>query len=233
MILETLKLIKKNIALRCDKAARDISEIKIIAVSKNTGLNLINQAIDAGIVDLGENKAQELSEKFPLIDKNVNWHFLGHLQRNKVKQVVELSGLIHSVDSLRLAEEINKQAQKCGKIQKVLLEVKTSDEATKYGITQVSELLEIASFCLNAPNIELTGLMTLAPFTDNEELIRKCFSDLRKLKTMLCEKGIIISELSMGMSHDYEIAIEEGATMIRLGTAIFGPRDYSKSWKEQ
>lgn len=233
MILEALKKIKENIVLSCEKAGRDISEVKIIAVSKNTGLELINQAIEAGIVDLGENKAQEMAEKAPIIKQKVNWHFLGHLQRNKVKQVVELAELIHSVDSLRLAEEINKQAARAGKVQKILLEVKTSDEATKYGITNLDELTGISSFCQGASNIQLIGLMTMAPYTDDEKIIRKSFSDLCKLKFQLCEKGFDIKELSMGMTNDYQIAVEEGATMLRLGTAIFGQRDYSKSWKEQ
>ncbi|MCU7495218.1 MAG: YggS family pyridoxal phosphate-dependent enzyme [Ignavibacteria bacterium] len=233
MIPENINIVKDKINRRCLKSGRNPDEIRLIAVSKNTGLASICGALEAGIKDLGENKAQELSEKVPLIDKTVNWHFLGHLQRNKVKYVVPVAFLIHSVDSIRLAGEIDQQAQKIGKVQKILLEVKTSEEATKYGISDPSELLELARFCKSAPALELLGLMTVAPYSDDKELIRKSFSKLRNLKTMLNERGFNLNELSMGMTNDYEIAIEEGATMLRIGTAIFGERDYSKSWREQ
>jgi PLP dependent protein len=232
MISENVNIIKEKIARICSATGRDPNEIKIIAVSKNTGINSILQAIDSGLNDFGENKAQEITEKIPLISKNINWHFIGHLQRNKVKFLVGNVKYIHSVDSLRLAEEINIQAEKAGVIQKVLLEINTSSEENKYGLTGTKEIMELASFILNTGNMELIGLMTMAPFTDNEKIIRKCFVDLRKLKTILNEKNFKIEELSMGMTQDYQIAIEEGATMIRLGTAIFGERDYSKSWKE-
>lgn len=233
MISENINIVRDKINSRCLSSGRKPGEIRLIAVSKYTGIGSICQALESGITDLGENKAQELGEKVPLIDKNVHWHFLGHLQTNKVKYVVPVAFLIHSVDSIRLAGEINRQALKLGKVQKILLEVKTSEEATKYGVSSSEDLLGLASFCREAPGLSLQGLMTMAPYTDEEQLIRKCFSELRNLKVMLNERGFNLSELSMGMTHDYEIAIEEGATMLRIGTAIFGERDYSKSWREQ
>lgn len=233
MISENINIVRAKITQRCLHSGRNPEDVRLIAVSKNTGIDSICQALEAGILDLGENKAQELSEKVPLLSRNVNWHFLGHLQTNKVKYVVPVAFLIHSVDSIRLAEEINRQAVKLGKVQKILLEVKTSEEATKYGINGPEELLSLASFCREAQGLDLRGLMTMAPYTGDEHLIRKSFSELRNLKIMLNERGYNLNELSMGMTHDYEIAIEEGATMLRIGTAIFGERDYSKSWREQ
>lgn len=233
MISENINIVRAKIQSRCLQTGRNPEEIRLIAVSKNTGIDSILGALNAGIMDLGENKAQELTEKVPLIEKNVNWHFLGHLQRNKVKYVLPAAFLIHSVDSIRLAEEINLQALKLGKIQKILLEIKTSEETAKYGVSDPSELIRLASYCQDAPGLDLRGLMTMAPFTSDEYLIRKSFAGLRNLKVMLNERGFNLNELSMGMTHDYEIAIEEGATMLRIGTAIFGERDYAKSWREQ
>jgi pyridoxal phosphate enzyme (YggS family) len=234
MIAENLHIIKERIAERCLASGRKPEDIRLIAVSKNTGLELINEAVGLGLCDLGENKAQELNEKAQLLkDEKITWHFLGHLQSNKVKYAVENVEFIHSIDSVKIADEVNRQAQKRDKIQKILIEVKTSDEPAKYGINNFDNLLELASFCREAENLELTGLMTMAPFVDDENIIRKSFSGLRKYKELLNEKGFNLSELSMGMTGDYEIAIEEGATMLRIGTAIFGERDYSKSWKEQ
>ncbi|MGE5497678.1 MAG: YggS family pyridoxal phosphate-dependent enzyme, partial [Syntrophothermus sp.] len=189
MISEALNIIQGNIARACQTSGREVSAVKIIAVSKNTGLELITGAFNAGLTDFGENKAQELAEKAALLDKSIRWHFLGHLQRNKVKQVVPIAEYIHSVDSVRLAEEINIQAGRISKIQKILLEVKTSDEESKYGISNPEELLKLAEACSRFPNIELTGLMTMAPYTEDEKIIRKSFSDLRKLKATLYGKG--------------------------------------------
>ncbi|MEI7810858.1 MAG: YggS family pyridoxal phosphate-dependent enzyme [Ignavibacteria bacterium] len=231
--MESINIINEKIKLCCQKAGRNPSEVKIIAVSKNTGLDLINQAISAGMKDFGESKARELSEKTDVINADIKWHFLGHLQRNKVKTVVEIAEYIHSVDSVRLAEEINRQAFAINKIQKILLEIKTSSEVAKYGITSETELIEIAEYCKSADSIELEGLMTMAPYTDDIKIIRRSFSDLRNLKTLLNLRGFDIKELSMGMTGDYETAIEEGSTMLRLGSAIFGKRDYSRSWREQ
>jgi pyridoxal phosphate enzyme (YggS family) len=232
MISENINIVNEKIRRACSKVNRNPEEVKIIAVSKNTGIASIQEAIESGLNDFGENKAQEFIEKFTLIEKEINWHFIGHLQRNKVKFVVGKAKFIHSVDSKKLSEEINKLAEKNNSIQKILLEIKTSEEENKFGIAGISDILSLIDFIRNVNNLELVGLMTMAPLTEDEKIIRKCFSDLRKLKTILNEKGTGIKELSMGMTNDYEIAVEEGATMLRLGTAIFGERDYSKSWKE-
>lgn len=233
MIRNNIHNILESIETICRRAGRNPDEIRIIAVSKNTGLKDIMEALECGILDLGESKAQELSEKAVEIHKNISWHFIGHLQTNKAKYVAQYASFIHSVDSLKVAEEINRQALIRDRIIKVLLEVNTSGEKNKYGIKELSDLLQITEFCNSASGIQLAGLMTMAPFTSEEKIIRKCFSELRKLRSTLNEQGFELNELSMGMTNDYHIAIEEGSTMIRLGTAIFGERDYSKSWKEQ
>lgn len=234
MIAENLHIIKERVKERCLASGRNPDDVKIIAVSKNTGIDLIREAISAGITDLGENKAQELSEKTKLLEgENLRWHFMGHLQSNKVKYVVDSAELIHSIDSVKIADEVNKQAAKKQKVQKVLIEVKTSYEQAKFGINTFDELLKTAAFCREADNIDLKGLMTMAPFTDDKIVIRKSFSELKNYLVMLNDKGFNLNELSMGMTGDFEIAVEEGATMIRIGTAIFGERDYTRSWKEQ
>lgn len=233
MINININNIHSTIEEICRKCGRDSSDIRIIAVSKNTGLNDIREAVDAGLCNLGESKAQELSEKAGLLGKNVTWHFIGHLQTNKARYVAQYSDYVHSIDSIKIAEEINRQALNKNRILKVLLEVNTSGEDNKYGVNELSDLLQLSEYCKTASNIDLVGLMTMAPYTSDEKIIRKCFSDLRKLRSTLNEQGLDLRELSMGMSNDYRIAIEEGSTMIRLGTAIFGERDYSKSWKEQ
>jgi len=233
MVTHNINSVRKKIADVCNLCGRNPADIKIIAVSKNTGLSLINEAVAAGIKDLGENKAQEFSEKFPLLSEEINWHFIGHLQRNKVKYIIGKASIIHSVDSIKLAEEINNQAAKSGFVQKILIEVKTSGETEKSGLTDYDEVFKLARFCSDSKNLNLAGLMTMATYTSDEKIIARCFSDLRKLKEELNYSGFELSELSMGMTNDFEIAIREGSTMLRLGTAIFGERDYSISWKEQ
>ncbi|MGE5795643.1 MAG: YggS family pyridoxal phosphate-dependent enzyme, partial [Ignavibacteria bacterium] len=161
------------------------------------------------------------------------WHFIGNLQRNKVRFAVEASEYIHSVDSLLLAMEINKRAAKLNKIQKILLEIKTSDEETKSGLADESEISDLAEYCKEYPNLDLVGLMTMAPFTDDEKKIRESFRSLRNLRDELNGQGINMKELSMGMTNDFLIAVEEGATMLRIGTAIFGERKYSLEQDEE
>jgi len=230
MITENIKQVWEKIDRKCAEIGRNPKEIKLIAVSKNFGTEEINVAFDGGIKDFGENKAQELISKFEVLGNKVTWHFIGHLQSNKVKFAVRSADYIHSVDSLSLANEINKKAEQLGKVQKILLQVKTSEEETKSGIESEDEVFSIAEICNELKNIELIGLMTIAPFTDNKEEIRKSFRYLRKLKDDFNQRGFKnIKELSMGMTADYEIAIEEGATMLRIGSAIFGQRDYSKN----
>ncbi len=235
MIADNVKRIRELIRKKAVESKRDPSEIKLIAVSKNFGKDEIVSAFNEGIVDFGENKAQELISKYEelnAVNKKVIWHFIGVLQRNKVRFAVQTSEFIHSVDSLLLAAEINKRAGKINKIQKILLEVNSSGEESKSGITEESELRDLLKYCKELPNVEPVGLMTIAPYTDNQGIIRNSFSYLHKLKDELNVAGNNLRELSMGMTNDFEIAIEEGATMLRIGTAIFGERDYSKTWNE-
>lgn len=228
MIAQNLQILHNRINEKCRAVNRDPAEVKLIAVSKNFDVKEILEANNAGEVNFGENKAQELDLKFKEIGNKVTWHFIGTLQKNKVKFVVNSAEYIHSVSSLSLAAEINKRAGNINKIQKVLLQVKTSDEETKSGIQDEDEIIDLVSACKNFVNVNPVGLMTIAPLTEDENLIRKSFSYLRKLRDKLNSQGLELSELSMGMTSDFEIAIEEGATMLRIGSAIFGERDYSK-----
>jgi hypothetical protein len=228
MITENLQILRNRIDQICVKVNRDPKNVKLIAVSKSFGVDEIKQAIQASQTEFGENKAQELVSKFDVLGNQVVWHFIGHLQKNKVKYAVRTADYIHSVDSLSLAEEIQKHAEKLGKTQKILIEVKTSEEETKSGVTEKEEIKKIVKYCLQVSNLNLIGLMTIAPFTEDKNLIRKSFSYLRKLKEELNSEGYNLKELSMGMTSDYEIAIEEGATMLRIGSAIFGERTYYK-----
>jgi len=231
MIAENLKRLKDRINVRCDASGINSEEIKLIAVSKYFGIDAITEANNLGITNFGENKAQELRDKFELLGDRVKWHFIGTLQRNKAKYVIKAASLIHSVDSLSLADEINKHATKNNKTQDILLEVKTSFEDTKTGLNQEEQVIELVEHCKTLSKVNLLGLMTMAPFTDDEQIIRKSFSDLRKLKDKINQQGFNLTELSMGMTSDFEIAIDEGATMLRIGSAIFGQRDYAKDWR--
>lgn len=232
MIAENLTRIRENIAFRCAKSGRNPEDIKLIAVTKYFGIDVIQETAAAGIKDFGENKAQELNLKFEKLGNKVTWHFIGTLQKNKVKYVVKAAEFIHSVDSAELADEINSRAAKLNKVQKILLEVNTSAEESKSGLLTEDDVLKLSDYCRTKENLNLIGLMTMAPFTDNEKLIRESFSTLRYMKEKLNNKGFNLTELSMGMTNDYEIAVEEGATMLRIGSAIFGERDYSKNWRE-
>lgn len=224
MITENLKILEDRISLKCGECGRNRSEIKLIAVSKTQPVEIIKEALLTGIKDFGENKAMELRDKSELLGGDFNWHFIGHLQTNKVKYIIKSVEFIHSVDSIKLADEIGKKAKQINKVQKILLEVKTSDEEAKHGLASDKEIFDTAQFCKEAGNLNLVGLMTMAPFTDDKLVIRNCFKKLSKLKDGLNNSGFNLTELSMGMTNDYEIAIEEGATMLRIGTAIFGER---------
>lgn len=232
MIAENLSILREKIERSCKKAGRNPADLKLIAVSKYFGLDAILEVNALGLNDFGENRAQELTLKFEKLGNSVTWHFIGTLQKNKVKYVVSSAEFIHSVDSMELLEEIDSRAQKLDKVQKILLEVKTSEEEAKAGITTEEETLKLVSRGAELKNIKLIGLMTMAPLTDDETIIRKSFKDLRNLKDRINNKGYNLTELSMGMTSDFEIAIEEGATMIRIGSAIFGERDYSKDWRQ-
>ena len=232
MIAENLKHLRERIAAKCVEFERDQQEIKLVAVSKFFGLDAIKEANQLGITDFGENRAQELRDKYEFLGDKVTWHFIGTLQRNKVKYAVKAATYIHSVDSTTLADEINIQAQNLNKVQKILLEVKTSLEDSKSGLTTESELLNLTKHCSSLQNVELVGLMTMAAYTEDTEIIRKSFIELRNLRDKINQNGFDLRELSMGMTNDYEIAIEEGATMLRIGSAIFGQRDTSKDWRQ-
>ncbi|MBE0550882.1 MAG: YggS family pyridoxal phosphate-dependent enzyme [Ignavibacterium sp.] len=232
MIAENLAQLRAKIEETCKRSDRKPDEVKLIAVSKYFGVDAITEAKNCGLTDFGENRAQELTLKYENLGNSVTWHFIGTLQKNKVKYAVNAAELVHSVDSLELVEEINKRAEKIVKVQKILLEVKTSEEETKSGLETENEILSLVKRCSELKNIELKGLMTMAPLTDDTNIIRKSFRDLRNLKDQINNKGYNLTELSMGMTSDFEIAIEEGATMIRIGSAIFGDRDYSKDWRQ-
>lgn len=232
MIAENIANLRQKVEEACKRSGRSPGEIKLIAVSKYFGVDAIIEAKNSGLTDFGENRAQELTLKYEKLGNDVSWHMIGTLQKNKVKYAVNAAELIHSVDSIELVEEINKRAEKIGKIQNILLEVKTSEEETKSGLETENEILSLARRCSELKNIKLKGLMTMAPLTEDANIIRKSFRDLRNLKDQINNKGYNLTELSMGMTSDFEIAIEEGATMIRIGSAIFGDRDYSKDWRQ-
>lgn len=233
MIADNLTRIREKIALHSEKSGRNPDEIKIIAVTKYFGIDTIESAVSAGLKDFGENKAQELNLKYEKLGNKVTWHFIGTLQKNKVKYVVKAAEYIHSVDSAGLADEINSGAAKLNKVQKIFLEVNTSSEESKSGLLTEDDVFKLSDYCRSKENLDLIGLMTMAPFTDDEKLIRQSFSSLRSMKEKLNKNGFNkITGLSMGMTNDYEIAVEEGATMLRIGSAIFGERDYSKDWRE-
>ena len=233
MIEDNLRLVEERIARASSKVKRDPGEITLVAVTKGRASAQIQEAIAAGISDIGENKVQEALSKYETVSFNrtpntehltpIRWHMVGHLQRNKAKNAVDIFDLIQSVDSLRLAQEIDKEASKINKVQDILIEVKTSGETAKFGL-KPEETLEVIKEISGLKNISIKGLMTIAPFSDNPEGSRSYFRRLRELKdkingSRITDYGLRI--LSMGMSDDFEVAIEEGSNMVRLGRAIF------------
>lgn len=227
-IAEALNRVQENINDSAVRAGRNPDEIKLVAVSKTIELQRIIEAVQAGAVILGENRVQEAQKKisnlkFQIPNSRVEWHLIGNLQRNKAKTAVPLFDLIHSVDSASLAEELNRQARKTGKKQRVLVQVKLSDEESKHGVPEAG-LMDLIERITNMDSLILEGLMTMPPFFDEPEKTRPYFRKLKQIADMVLEKGFLINELSMGMSNDFEVAIEEGATMVRVGTAIFGAR---------
>lgn len=229
-INKNLKEVEEKICNACKRAGRDRSEVTLIAVSKTKPVEMIEACIDNGIQVFGENKVQELCGKYEVLPKDLHWHLIGHLQRNKVKYITDKAELIHSVDSLRLAEAISEDAVKKGINVNILIEVNVAQEDSKFGVkTEDAEKLirEVSQL----PNIFVKGLMTIAPYTEDSEENRPIFRTLKQLSVDIDSKNIdnvSMSILSMGMTGDYEVAIEEGATMIRVGTGIFGERDYKK-----
>ena len=235
-ISERIERVQETINSTCARAGRDPSEIKLVIVTKSAAIEAVKEVIQMGFTELGENRVQQLkkvsaqiaefleqSDGEPNPPKEICWHMIGHLQRNKVQQVLPIASLIHSVDTLRLAEEINTSAAKLNLRPRVLLQVNTSNEPQKYGApagaaTPLAEQIE------TMPNLRLIGLMTMAPLTHNKDVIRACFVRARELFIEMRGEKIVgpqFTELSMGMSSDYEAAIEEGATILRIGSAIF------------
>ena len=229
MLRENLQEVEERIQEACRRAGRDRREVTLVAVSKTKPVGMLKEAYDLGVRVFGENKVQEIREKYEALPKDIEWHMIGHLQTNKVKYIVDKVSLIHSVDSLRLAETIEKEAVKHNRTVDILLEVNVAEEESKFGI-KTSEVLALAENVVQLPHIRLRGLMTIAPFVENPEKNRAIFANLHDLYVDIKDKNIdngTFSILSMGMTNDYEVAIEEGATMVRVGTGIFGARDYS------
>ena len=230
MLKENLKAVEEEIEKACERAGRKREEVTLIAVSKTKPISMLQEIYDEGIRDFGENKVQELSMKYEELPKDIRWHMIGHLQRNKVKQVVDKACLIHSVDSYRLAEEINIQAKKKGIVAPILVEVNIAEEESKFGIHK-EDAIQLVEEIAELENIRIEGLMTIAPFVEDPEENRQYFRNIRQLSVDIAEKNIdnvSMNVLSMGMTGDYTVAIEEGATMVRVGTGIFGARNYNK-----
>ena len=235
-ITDKLAKVEENISEACERAGRDVRELTIVIVTKTVNIDSIKEVIDLGYTNFGENRVQHLrqaasdvaeylqSQESPdVIIPDVKWHMIGHLQRNKVKQVLKIASLVHSVDTLRLAEEISIAATKAGTEAKVLLQVNCSGEPQKYGVP-VGAATHLAEQIATMDGIRLSGLMTMAPLTLNKDVVRACFVRARELFEEIRGEMVVggdFCDLSMGMSQDYEIAIEEGATILRIGSAIF------------
>jgi len=228
MIKDNIRRVEDKIDAACKRSGRNPDEVTLIAVSKTKPSLAIREAMQSGIIDFGENKVQELLRKTEIIKEDLNWHFIGHLQRNKVKYMIDKVCLIHSVDSYRLAEQIQTEALKVDKIINILIQVNIAREDTKFGTTN-EQAIELITRIAKLSNIRVKGLMMIAPFVDNPEDNRIYFKNLKKLYVDIKSKNIdnvTMEFLSMGMTGDYEVAIEEGATMVRVGTGIFGERNY-------
>jgi len=235
-ISERIKRIKDAISSTCARVGRDPGEVKLVVVTKSAAIEAIKDVIRLGLTELGENRVQQLKKvsaevaeflqeqrENQTLPKKIDWHMIGHLQRNKVRQVLSITSLIHSVDTLRLAEEINASAAKLNLCPKVLLQVNTSNEPQKYGVP-IAAVIHLAEQIETLPNLKLIGLMTMAPLTHNKDIVRACFARARELFVEVRGEKIVgpdFAEMSMGMSSDYQVAIEEGATILRIGSAIF------------
>lgn len=229
MLKENLKAVDQEIKEACDRSGRAREDVTLIAVSKTKPVETLQEAYDLGVRVFGENKVQELVDKYEVLPKDIHWHLIGHLQRNKVKYIIDKVDMIHSVDSIRLAETIEKEAAKHNIKVKILIEVNVAKEESKFGI-HPEELDAFIEEISHFSHIQVMGLMTIAPFVENAEENRPIFEHLRKLSVDIANKNIdniIMSVLSMGMTNDYQVAVEEGATMVRVGTGIFGERNYA------
>jgi hypothetical protein len=224
---QRLEQVRERIRQACESCNRDADSVRLVAVSKTIAAGTVKEAIEAGVTILGENYVQEAREKFKaLVRYPVSWHFIGHLQSNKAKYVVRLFDLIHSVDSFKLARELNKQAEKVGKIQQILVQVNISAENTKAG-TSADEAPGLISEISQLENLSIRGLMTMPPYFYQPEKVKPFFAALRQLRDQIKAQSlpnVSLDELSMGMTGDFEVAIQEGATLVRIGTAIFGER---------
>ena len=226
-VSENLKVVMDRIASAAKRAGRDPSSIRLVVVTKTIDRDRIREAVAAGAAILGENRVQEAKEKIEALGKIAGWHLIGHLQTNKAKYAVKLFDLIHSVDNLELAQELDRQAAKTGKVQDVLIEVNIADEASKAGMA-VKGAPALVREAARLKNISIQGLMTMPPYSENPRDSRSYFRMLRELAETIAKGNIpnvSMQELSMGMSGDFEVAVEEGATLVRVGTAIFGERN--------
>lgn len=229
MLKENYDAVAKKVKDACERAGRSADEVTIIAVSKTKPLSDIVELQQYGVMDFGENKVQELCAKYEEIEKPVRWHLIGHLQTNKAKYIVDKVELIHSVDSLKLAKQISKEALKKKVTVPILIQVNVAQEETKFGL-ETEEVMALISEAAKLPNIKIKGLMTIAPFVDDPEDNRQYFRMLKQLFVDIGAKNfdnVDMTILSMGMTNDYEVAVEEGATMVRVGTGIFGARNYN------
>ena len=221
--------IMARIAEAAEKSGRKPEDIKFLAATKTVSYDIINYAISLGLKYIGENKVQEIMDKYPQLPSDIRWHMIGHLQRNKVKYIVDKVAMIHSVDSLRLAETIEKEAEKKDVVVPILIEVNVAQEESKFGL-KPEEVLPFIEQIASFPHIQIKGLMTIAPYVENAEENREIFRELKKLSVDIAAKNInnvTMSVLSMGMTGDYMVAVQEGATMVRVGTGIFGARNYA------
>ena len=228
MIKENIQIVQNKINDACQKAGRSSNDALLVAVSKTKPVSMLQEAYDCGIRDFGENKVQEILDKYDKLPSDIRWHMIGHLQRNKVKYIIDKVSLIHSVDSLRLAEEISKEASKHNLIMPILVELNVAEEESKFGLS-LSECEKMIYAISLLPNIQIRGLMTVAPFVENAEDNRQYFKSMKQLSVDIMKKNIdnvCMDILSMGMTGDYEVAVEEGSNIVRVGTGIFGERNY-------
>lgn len=230
MLKENLQSVEENIKKACEKAGRKREDVTLIAVSKTKPVEMLQEIYDQNIRNFGENKVQEMCDKMEVLPRDIKWHMIGHLQTNKIKYIIGKTELIHSVDSLHLAQEISKQAVKHDVQTDILIEINIANEQTKFGI-DAGDTIQLVREIAVLPNIHIKGLMTIAPFVENPEDNRLYFRRIHQLSVDITKENIdnvSMDILSMGMTGDYMIAIEEGATMVRVGTGIFGERNYNK-----
>jgi PLP dependent protein len=223
LVKDNVNFVRQRIAAACRRCARSVNEIQLVAVTKTVAADKIAAAIAAGVTAIGENRVQEAEEKFPVIGRSATWHLVGHLQSNKINRCLEMFDVVQSVDSIHLARGLSERAARMNRTVEIFLEVNTSGEASKFGV-QPDQAWALAQEVAVLPGLRLTGLMTVGAFLPDPEQVRPCFVQLRELRTWMLQKGLHIPHLSMGMTNDFEVAIEEGATVIRIGRALFGER---------